>query len=79
MGGGEVSGPLQPQAGRIIGSRTAMAIGTRRELVSGGAGAMLGGRAATRTGPASSDIPRDRNVHKVQGFPFVLFVLLSLL
>lgn len=72
MAGGEVSGPLPPQAGRITGSRIAMASGTHGELVSGGAGAMLGRRAATRTGPASSDIPRDRNAHEDQG-DFCLF------
>lgn len=64
---GEVSGPQPPQAGRITGSRTAMASGTHGELVTGGAGATLEGRAATRTGPASSDIPRDRNAREIQG------------
>lgn len=64
---GEVSGPLPPQAGRITGSRIVMASGTHGELVTGGAGATLEGRAATRTGPASSDIPRDRNAREIQG------------
>lgn len=75
--GGEVSGRLPPQAGRIIGSRIAMVSGTHGELASGGAEAMLVGRAATRSVPASSDIPRDRNVHEVQG-AFVFFLVSSL-
>lgn len=74
MAGGEVSGPLQPQAGRITGSRIAMASGTHGELVSGGARATPGEQAATRTGPASSDIPRDRNAREVQGAFLFLFL-----
>lgn len=79
MAGGGVRGPPPPQARRITGSRIAMASETRGELVSRGAGAMPVGRAMTRTGPANSDIPSDRNAHEVQGASFFSLFFLSFL
>lgn len=67
MAGGGVSGPLPPQARRITGNRIAMASGTHGGLVSGAAGTKPRRQAATRSGPASSDIPRDRSAREVQG------------
>lgn len=72
MAGGGASGPPAPRGRRITGSRIAMASGTHGEIASGGAGATRRGRAATRSGPAGSDIPRDRNAPEVQAFYFPL-------